>query len=147
MCLVNRGSSEGFSCVNECAARKSIIGIAQSVQGVLRVGRAVFDSGQEQDISLFSTSSRRALGPHPTSYPMSTEGYFPRVKRTGRDAYHSFLFSGEFKNGGAIPPLPDTSSWRGKPREDLTSLPCSKKGYLYLSFHYTYFSVTLSPPL
>jgi hypothetical protein len=44
---------------------------------------------------------------------MGTESYFHGVKLPGLDVYHSFLFNGEFKNGGAIPPLPDTSSWRG----------------------------------
>jgi hypothetical protein len=35
----------------------------------------------------------------------------PGVKLPGREADHSFPSSGEVKNGGAIPPLPYTSSW------------------------------------
>jgi hypothetical protein len=50
---------------------------------------------------------------YPASNPMDTEGYFSGVKRPGREADHSFLSSAEVKNGGAIPPLADMSSWRG----------------------------------
>jgi hypothetical protein len=35
------------------------------------------------------------------------------VRRPGREADRSLLSSAEVKNGGAIPPLPHTSSWRG----------------------------------
>jgi hypothetical protein len=37
----------------------------------------------------------------------------PEVKRQGREADHSPLSRAEVKNGGAIPPLPHTSSRRG----------------------------------
>jgi hypothetical protein len=36
----------------------------------------------------------------------------PGVKRQGREGDHSFPYTAEIKNGGAIPPLPHTSSWR-----------------------------------
>jgi hypothetical protein len=39
--------------------------------------------------------------------------YFPRVKRPGFEANHTPPSSVEMKNGGAIPPLPNTSSRRG----------------------------------
>jgi hypothetical protein len=39
-------------------------------------------------------------------------GLSPAVKRPGREAEHSPPFSDEVRNGGAIPPLPHTSSWR-----------------------------------
>jgi hypothetical protein len=35
------------------------------------------------------------------------------IKRPGRETDHSSLSSAGVKNGGAIPPLPDTSSWSG----------------------------------
>jgi hypothetical protein len=37
---------------------------------------------------------------------------FPEVKRTGPEGDHSPPTSAEVKNGGAIHPLPRTSSWR-----------------------------------
>jgi hypothetical protein len=40
-------------------------------------------------------------------------GLFPRGKRQGREADHSPPSSADVKNGGAIPPLPPMSSWRG----------------------------------
>jgi hypothetical protein len=44
---------------------------------------------------------------------MGTRGSFPGgVKRPGRESDHSLPSSAEVKNGGAIPPLPHTSSWR-----------------------------------
>jgi hypothetical protein len=33
------------------------------------------------------------------------------IKRSGREADHTFPFCGEAKNGGAISPFPHTSSW------------------------------------
>jgi hypothetical protein len=38
-------------------------------------------------------------------------GLFLKGKAAGREAEHSSLSSGEVKNGGAIPPIPYTSSW------------------------------------
>jgi hypothetical protein len=37
---------------------------------------------------LFSTSSRPALGVHPTSYPMGIGGYSTWLKQLGREAEH-----------------------------------------------------------
>jgi hypothetical protein len=42
-----------------------------------------------------------------------TGGSLPGVKQTGRETDHSPAFSSDVKNGGAIPPLPHTSSWCG----------------------------------
>jgi hypothetical protein len=61
------------------------------------------------NIFLISTG----YGAHPASYSMGTGDYSPRVKCPGREDQHSPPSSAEVKNGGAIPPLPDTSSWRG----------------------------------
>jgi hypothetical protein len=41
------------------------------------------------------------------------EARFLGVKRSRREADHSPPSSVEVKNGGAIPPLPHMSSWRG----------------------------------
>jgi hypothetical protein len=38
---------------------------------------------------------------------------FPGVKRPGREADRSPPSSAEVKNGGSMPPLPHTPSWRG----------------------------------
>jgi hypothetical protein len=55
-------------------------------------------------ICLFTIVSRPALGP--TQPPIQ---WILGVKRSGREAGHSSPSSA--KNGGAIPPLPHTSSW------------------------------------
>jgi hypothetical protein len=48
---------------------------------------------------------------HPASYPMGTVAISPLVKRPGREADLSPLFSVDVKNGGNIHPLPHTPSW------------------------------------
>jgi hypothetical protein len=45
------------------------------------------------------------------SYPICTGGDCPGVKRPGCEADYSPSSSAEVKNGGAISPLPHTSSW------------------------------------
>jgi hypothetical protein len=47
-------------------------------------------------------------GAHPASYPVSSLG-----KTAGDEADYSPPSSSEDKNGGALPPLPTTSSWSG----------------------------------
>jgi hypothetical protein len=42
---------------------------------------------------------------------MSIGGFSLEVKREGREADHSLPSSAEVMNGGAIHPLPYTSSW------------------------------------
>jgi hypothetical protein len=44
---------------------------------------------------------------------MGTGGTFPGLKRPRRESDHSLSSSAEAKNGGAISPLPHTSSRRG----------------------------------
>jgi hypothetical protein len=46
-------------------------------------------------------------GVHTASYPMGTGGCSPKGRATGAWSWPLT----EVKNGGAIPPLPDTSSW------------------------------------
>jgi hypothetical protein len=50
---------------------------------------------------------------YPAPYPKVPGAVSPDIKRPGREAIHSPTSSAEVKNGGAIPPLPLTSSWRG----------------------------------
>jgi hypothetical protein len=60
---------------------------------------------------LFSTASRPTLGPIQSHIQWVLGALSPRVNRQGREADHSPPTSAEFKNGGAIPPLPYMSSW------------------------------------
>jgi hypothetical protein len=66
-----------------------------------------FDSRQGQEIFIFCGS-----GAHLASYAMVTGNCFPGGK-AGREADYRPQCSAEIKNGGAIPSLPHTSSWRG----------------------------------
>jgi hypothetical protein len=50
------------------------------------------------EIFLFATASRPAPGAHPTSYPISTRGSFPGVKRPGRETKHLPPSSSEAMN-------------------------------------------------
>jgi hypothetical protein len=54
--------------------------------------------GRAGNFFVFTTVSRPALGPHPVSYPISTRGSFPGVKRPGREADHTPPSSAEVKN-------------------------------------------------
>jgi hypothetical protein len=47
---------------------------------------------------------------YPASYSIGNGGDFPGIKRPGREAGHSPPFNVEVINGGAILPLPHTSS-------------------------------------
>jgi hypothetical protein len=47
----------------------------------------------------------------PASYPMGTGGDPSGMKQTGSEADHSPPSSAEVENGGAVPVLPDMSSW------------------------------------
>jgi hypothetical protein len=50
---------------------------------------------------------------HRASYTMGTGGYFSKIKRPGREADRLPSSDAEVNNGGAIPPFPQISSWRG----------------------------------
>jgi hypothetical protein len=51
------------------------------------------------------------LGPMQPPIQWILGAFSPGVKRQGREADHSSLFSAEPKKRGAIPPLPHMSSW------------------------------------
>jgi hypothetical protein len=78
----------------------------------IRSGQPGVDSRQGQEIFLFSTASREALGPAQSPVKREPGALSPGVKRPGRKVYHSPPYSVEVKNGGAVPLLPHTSSWR-----------------------------------
>jgi hypothetical protein len=80
---------------------------------MLWVGRPGFDSRQIRMILLFSTASRPTLGATQTPIQWVPWAFLQGVKRPGREADHSSPSSAEIKNFGAIPPLPNMSSWRG----------------------------------
>jgi hypothetical protein len=63
----------------------------------LRVGRQGFDSREGQGI-FFGTASRPSLGPIKPPIPWVPGALSPRVKRQGREAYHSPPSSGEVRN-------------------------------------------------
>jgi hypothetical protein len=67
---------------------------------------------RERDYSLLH-SVQTGSGVHPASYPMDTGALYPGVKPPVHEADHSLPFVAEVENGGAIPPLPHTSSWHG----------------------------------
>jgi hypothetical protein len=56
-------------------------------------------------------SAQTGSGVHRASYPVSTGGCLPGAEQQEREADHSSPFSAQIKNGGAILPLPDASSW------------------------------------
>jgi hypothetical protein len=64
-------------------------------------------------ICLYSTASCPALGPKKPPIQGAPRTFTPGVKRPGREFDHSPPCSAKVKNGRAVPPLPDTSSWRG----------------------------------
>jgi len=85
-----------------------------------------FDSRQGLGIFLFITASKQALGP--TQHPIQrVPGALSLgVNRSGREAEHSLPSSAEVKMRGAIPPLPNTPSWRG------SQLKLHRELHLYL---------------
>jgi hypothetical protein len=78
--------------------------------GGLRAWRPCFDSQQGQEICLFSTAFRPALGPTQPHNQWVTGTLSPAVKRPGPEAGNSPPSSTEVKYGGAIPPLLRASS-------------------------------------
>jgi hypothetical protein len=63
-----------------------------------------------EDTKFYSVQT--CSGAQPTFYPMDTGPLAPELKRPELEADHSFPYSAEVKNGGAIHPLLHKSSWR-----------------------------------
>jgi hypothetical protein len=70
-------------------------------------------SGRGKKFFSSTITARSALGPTQSSIQWLPGVVFPGLKRQRRESDHSPPSSAEVKNGGAIPPLPHTSSWRG----------------------------------
>jgi hypothetical protein len=89
----------------------------------LTVGELLSDSWQEEGMFRHSTASRPALGP--TEPPIIWVLVDPLldVQRQRPEADNSPIVSAAVKKGGAIPPLPHTSSWRGVKLSTWTALP------------------------
>jgi hypothetical protein len=71
-----------------------------------RAERPWLDIRQRQEIFLYSTASRPALGPTKPSIQWVAGSLSPGVKQPGREADHSIPTSAEVKNGGATPQFP-----------------------------------------
>jgi hypothetical protein len=63
------------------------------------------------DLLFFYHSLQAGCGVYPASYPWVPGSVSPGVKWPGREVDHLPPFNAEVKNGGAIHPLPHTSSW------------------------------------
>jgi len=95
--------------------------ISVSIVTRLRPGWPGYDSRQE----LFIYSCDRiqtGSGAHLVSYAMEIGNFPPRIKRTGDEADRQHLVP-RLRKCGAIPPLPNTSSWRGNYLSTRTALP------------------------
>jgi hypothetical protein len=67
---------------------------------------SIFDSQQEQEIFLYSITSRLALGLIQPPVQRVLGALSPEIKQLVYEAVHLPPSSAEVKNGGAIPPLP-----------------------------------------
>jgi hypothetical protein len=76
----------------------------------LWAGRPGFDSRQGHEILPYSTASRPALGPTQAPIQWAPGALSSGVKRPRHESDHSPTSNAEVKNGGAILPLPHTSS-------------------------------------
>jgi hypothetical protein len=88
--------------------------IAQRYRAGLRAGRSGFRvTATAGNLSLHHRV-QNGSGAHPASYPMGTRGSFPADKEAGsvKLTIHLHLVPMS-KMRGAIPPLPNTPSWRG----------------------------------
>jgi hypothetical protein len=91
-----------------CKSRDSSVGIA-TAYGL--DGRGSIPDGGKRFV-FFSTAFTPALVPTQPPIKLIPGTPSPAIKRPGHDADHSPASNAEVKNGGAIPPLPHTSSWR-----------------------------------
>jgi hypothetical protein len=71
---------------------------------------------------IFSIASRQAVGPTQPPVQRVPAALFLGIKRQGHEADHSPPFSAEVKNGGAVLPLPHTSSQRSAVMKEVINL-------------------------
>jgi hypothetical protein len=74
---------------------------------------SAFSQLHHQPFHLCPTGCSIYSGADPVSSTMGTKDLFTGIERPGREADHLPPSSAEVKKGGAISPLPETSSWRG----------------------------------
>jgi hypothetical protein len=115
--LISVGSSSSCFCricnralKNMAEAKFRLVLLSVWCSDGLRTGRPGFDSRQCK-IFLFSTAFRPTLGPTQPPIQRLPGAFSLGIKRQGREADHSPPTSAEIRKGGAIPPLPHTSSW------------------------------------
>jgi hypothetical protein len=101
--------SKAFRYIEICWTREGA-GIAKSVER--RAGRPGFRFPARERKFLFFTVFRPVLGPTQPPIQWVPGALSPGAKRPGREPDHSPPTSAEINNGGAIPPLPHTVSWR-----------------------------------
>jgi hypothetical protein len=112
-CLMNAEWHENISTVKCKGLGRPSVGIALGYGLDDRGSRVRFPTGA-RNFSLHHRV-RNGSGAHPASYPMGIPVVLSLgVKRSGGEADHSPPFNADVKKmHGAIPPLPNTSSWRG----------------------------------
>jgi hypothetical protein len=98
--------------VGKCGRKRSlkrwkVDGVNLSQQNSYELDGRGSIPGRERDQSV-----QIGTGAHPASCTMGTGGSFPGRKWPWREPNHSFPSRVEVKNGGSIPLLPNTSSYR-----------------------------------
>jgi hypothetical protein len=87
--------------------------VYSSVSIVTGYGLDDLDSIPGSEKNSLLQSVQTSFGVNAAFYTRGAGHSFPGVKRPRREIDHSPLSSDEVRNGGAISPLPHTSSWRG----------------------------------
>jgi hypothetical protein len=89
------------------------MGLISQYSNWLQISGQAVDSRKRQEIFLYSTASRPALGSIKPSIQWVLRALYQGLKQPGREADHSSPFSAEVINVEAIPSLPHMSSWGG----------------------------------
>jgi hypothetical protein len=142
--------SQQYCCTNNTVVRlhnwsdtKHVVGTINPIPN-LHVLTSRYSAGLGQDdrrsrvrfpagVGNFSLHHRvqNGSGAHPASYTMGSRGSFPGNKAAGASSWPltSIQCQGQ-RMSGAIPPLPNTPSWRGVPLQKKKA-----QGQLYLYNH------------
>jgi hypothetical protein len=96
---------------------KSYFAIAQilvrSWDSSVSIATRIYNSWQREEILLFSLTLRPGLGPTQPPIEWALGAVSPGIKGQRHEADHSHQFIADIKNGGAVLPLPHTSSFHG----------------------------------